>query len=129
VSSSQVGWAIAALAIAVGYLGYGWPGVVLGITVIVFWLLLQFSRALRTMRAANAAPVGHVGSAVMLHARLKPGMRLLDVIALTRSLGERVAEPPAEAWRWRDDGGAAVRLEFDARGRLVRWALEREAGS
>ena len=62
-------------ALAAGYVGYGWPGVVLALTVVVFWLLLQFSRALRTLRNAASGPVGQVASAVMLHSRLKAGMR------------------------------------------------------
>jgi uncharacterized protein (DUF58 family) len=122
-----IGWVLTALALAVGYWSYGWRGVVLAFTVIVFWLLLQFSRALRTMRLAAGAPVGRVGSVVMLQARLKPGLRLIDVIPLTRSLGERVSEEP-ELWRWRDDGGAALDLTF-ARGRLVAWQLQRQADS
>jgi hypothetical protein len=46
--------------------------VVLAVTVVVFWLLLQFSRALRVMRRPPARPVGTVPNAVMLHARLRP---------------------------------------------------------
>ena len=81
----MVGWGLAALGIAAGYVGWGWPGVVLGVTVIVFWLLLQFSRSLRVLRNAGANPVGHVASAVMLHSRLKPGMTLLQVLPLTKA--------------------------------------------
>jgi hypothetical protein len=55
-------------AVALGYVQYGWPGVVLAVSGIVFWLLLQFTRALRAMRTAGGAPVGHVASAVMLQA-------------------------------------------------------------
>jgi hypothetical protein len=129
-NSASLGWVLAALALVVGYFAYGWRGVVLAITIVVFWLLLQFSRALRAMRLAGAAPVGKVPSAVMLNARLKRGMTLVQVIGITRSLGERVngAEQPQDVWRWRDDGGAAVALTFE-RGRLVAWAMEREAGS
>lgn len=123
-NTQWIGWALAALAIAVGYWSYGGRGVLLGITIVVFWLLLQFSRALRAMRRAGTAPVGRVGSTVMLHARLKRGMRLVDVIGVTRSLGEAVSETP-EVWRWRDDG-AAVLLTFE-RGRLTQWQLERDS--
>jgi len=42
-----VGWLLAAAVLAIGYVQWGWPGVVLAVTMIVFWLLLQFSRALR----------------------------------------------------------------------------------
>jgi uncharacterized protein (DUF58 family) len=125
VVSARVGWTIAALAIAVGYTTYGWPGVVLGVTIVVFWLLLSFSRAMRVMRGAAHAPVGHVPSAVMLNAKLRAGMRLLDIVQLTRSLGEAVSDQP-EVWRWRDEGGAAVRVTL-VRGRVTHWALERES--
>jgi uncharacterized protein (DUF58 family) len=121
-----VGWTLAALAVAIGYISYGWPGALLGITVIVFWLLLQFNRMLRVMRKAAQSPVGHVPSAVMFNARLQNGMRLIDVLQLTRSLGERVSETP-EVWRWTEDGGAAVALTFE-RGRLTHWDLSRSEG-
>lgn len=121
-----LGWTLAALAVVVGYASYGWPGALLGITVIVFWLLLQFSRVMRVMRNAGRSPVGRVPSAVMFNARLQKGMRLIDVLQLTRSLGERVSETP-EVWRWTDAGGAAVALSF-ARGRLAHWALSRPEG-
>lgn len=126
--NATIGWALAVLAVAVGYAQWGWPGVVLAITVIVFWLLLQFSRALRVMRQAGGAPVGHVDSAVMLHSRLRAGMRLMDIIPMTRSLGqgvERVAGAP-ETFVWTDPSGAAVRVELTA-GRLHHWTLQRPA--
>ena len=69
-----------------GWLSYGGPGVALALTVIVFWLLLQFSQALRTLRIASANPVGFVANAVMLNAKLKAGMRLPEVLVLTRAL-------------------------------------------
>lgn len=124
-NSAWLGWALAVLAVAAGYMSYGGRGVLLAFTVIVFWLLLQFSRTLRTLRLAARSPVGHVASAVMLQARLKIGLRLVDVIGMTRSLGERVSESP-EVWRWRDDGGAAVMLEFE-QARLAHWQLERDS--
>ncbi len=134
--NQTIGWALAVLAIAVGYAGYGWRGVVLGVTVIVFVLLLQFSRTLRVLRGAAQSPVGHVPSAVMLNSKLQRGLRMADVIALTRSLGTQVAEQPCaapggrlprggpELWAWRDDGGSTVTLRFED-GRLVKWDLAR----
>lgn len=124
--SPALGWALAVLAVAAGYASWGWPGVALALTVVVFWMLLQWSRVMRTLRLAGGAPVGHVPSAVMLQARLATGMRLLDVLPLTRSLGQRVSEEP-EVWRWADASGAAVELEFAA-GRLQRWVLSRAGG-
>jgi uncharacterized protein (DUF58 family) len=119
------GWGLAVLAIAAGYAGWGWPGVALGITVIVFWLLLQFSRAMRVMRSASQRPVGSVDSAVMLQSRLTAGMSMLQVLPLTRSLGERVgSETEPERWVWRDPAGHAVHTEWRG-GKLARWELQR----
>ena len=124
------GWALAIAAVVLGWMQWGWQGVLLAITVIVFWLLLQFSRAMRVMRQAAGAPVGHVDSAVMLHAKLRQGMRLMDIIPLTRSLGQAVEggtvqEPAAqEVFTWTDGAGNAVRVELVA-GRLQRWELQR----
>jgi hypothetical protein len=122
-SGDALGWGLAALAVAVGYWGYGWPGVVLAATAIVFWLLLQFSRALRALRLAAGSPVGQVPSAVMLHARLQPGMRLVDIIRITRSLGRKVSDDP-ETFAWCDESGAEVQIEF-VRGRSRVWLLKR----
>lgn len=124
--NAAVGWLLAVLAIAAGYVGYGWPGVVLAITVLVFWLLLQFSRALRVMRNAAGQPVGSVANAVMLNARLQAGMRLPQVIALTHSLGRRGAEGAAgsESFVWQDEGGDAVQVLLE-RGQVTRWQLQR----
>ena len=119
-----IGWALAALGIAAGYVGWGWCGVVLGFTVMVFWLLLQFSRSLRVLKQAAGAPVGHVDSAVMVHSRLKAGMTLSQVLPLTRSLGTRLAESP-ERWGWADPGGARISLQFE-RGKLQSWRLSRD---
>jgi phosphatidylglycerophosphate synthase len=122
-----VGWALAVLAVALGYVQWGWPGVALGISVIVFWLLLQFSRALRVMKNAGAAPVGHVDSAVMLHSKLAKGMTLMQVITLTRSLGRRTSDAP-ETFEWTDASGVVVTVEL-VEGRCTTWRLTRPADS
>ena len=121
--SAALGWALAALATATGYWAYGWPGVALAVSVVVFWLMLQFSRALRVMRLAAQAPVGTVPSAVMLHAGLHKGMPLTAVIKLTRSLGRKLRDDP-ETFAWRDVSGAEVELEF-VDGRCRAWRLTR----
>ena len=121
--SAKLGWALAVLALAAGYLGYGWRGLLLALTVIAFWLLLQFSRALRVMRLAARAPVGHVPSAVMLHARLHAGMQMMNVVKLTRSLGRKLRDEP-DTFAWRDESGAEVEVEF-ADGRCRSWRLTR----
>jgi len=123
--NAWIGWSLAAAALVAGYVGYGWRGLVLALSVVVFWLLLQFSRALRVMRLAAAAPVGHVPSAVMLHAQLRAGMSLMEIVKLTRSLGRKVRDVP-ETFAWRDESGAEVEIEFDA-GRCKGWRLTRPA--
>ena len=123
--SATLGWALAVIGIALGYAVYGWPGVAMAVSVVVFWLLLQFSRAMRVMRSAGQAPVGRVPSAVMLHAKLKRGQRLMDVILLTKSLGEKLSDEP-ETWVWRDEGGARVTVVLHD-GRVIDWKLQRPA--
>ena len=123
--SAALGWLLAGLALVAGYVGYGWRGVILALTVVVFWMLLQFSRALRAMREAAGRPVGRVDSAVMLHAGLRPGMRLVDIMKLTRSLGEVLSQDP-EVFVWTDDSGDRVRVELRG-GRVSVWALQRAA--
>lgn len=95
----------------------------MAVSVIVFWLLLQFSRAMRVMKIAVQAPKGCIDSAVMLNAKLKAGMTLMQVITITKSLGERVGETP-ETWAWRDGGDSRVTLVFEG-GKLAHWQLIR----
>jgi hypothetical protein len=87
---------------------------------------LQFSRALRVLRDAGQAPKGRVPNAVMLHARLRDGMTLMDILRITRSLGEKRGDAP-EAYAWRDAAGDSVTVEL-ARGRCVRCQLVRAQG-
>ena len=133
--SAAIGWALALAAVVVGYFSYGWPGLVLALTVVVFWMLLQFSRALRAMRAAAGRPLGVVDNAVMLHARLQAGLRLVDVLKLTRSLGTPLAtgvEAVDETFAWQDAGGDRVEVDLQ-HGRVTAWRLRRavavDAGS
>lgn len=121
--NQSVGWALAGAALFAGWQAYGWQGLVFAITLIVFWLVLQFNRALRIMKNAASAPVGHVDSAVMLHARLQPRMTLMQVVALTRSLGRKLNDEPP-TWAWSDAGGATVTLVFGG-AKLDRWTLSR----
>ena len=128
--SAAWGWALAVVAIVLGWFQWGWQGVLLAISVVVFWLLLQFSRAMRVMRQAAGAPIGHVDSAVMLNAKLRAGMRLMEIIPLTRSLGQAVEGEPGvpETFTWTDTSGACVRVQLVG-GRLRQWSLERPAES
>lgn len=118
-----LGWGLAALLVAAAWQSYGWQGVLAAFTAIVFWLLLQFNRTVRVMKNAGNAPVGHVASAVMLNAKLQPGMTLLQVVALTKSLGRKL-DSAGEVWAWQDAGGSRVALHFEG-GRLARFELER----
>ena len=129
--SAAVGWALALAALVAGYVGYGWRGVVLALSVVVFWMLLQFSRALRAMREAAGRPVGRVDNAVMLHAKLRTGLRLVDVMKLTRSLGQPATDsdrPEPEVFVWSDEAGDSVRVELRA-GQVSAWALQRADAS
>jgi hypothetical protein len=118
-----LGWALAAAALAAGWQSYRWPGLALAFSVIVFWLLLQFNRSVRVMRGASESPVGHIDSAVMLNAKLRERLPMLEVVKLNKSLGQRVSADP-EVWRWTDDGGSSVEITF-LNGRCTRWALRR----
>lgn len=118
-----LGWALAALFAVLAWQQYGWQGLIFAFTATVFWLLLQFNRALRVMRNASRAPVGRVDSAVMLNAKLKPGMTLLQVLTLTESLGRKVSDRP-ERFEWADASGAGVVVTM-VRGRCTGWELQR----
>jgi len=109
---------------------YGWGGIAIALAGIVMWLLLHFTRITQVLKRAADQPVGYVGSAVMLNAKLKPGVNLLHVVAITRSLGERLSaegEQP-EIYRWTDGGASRVTTEF-ADGKLVKWSLARPPGA
>lgn len=110
------------------YRAYGWGGIALLAGAIVMWVLLHFNRITSVLGRASQNPVGTVGSAVMLNAKLKPRFNLLRVVAMTQALGERLSpegEDP-EIFRWTDGGGSAVTAEF-AKGKLVKWELVRPA--
>ncbi len=121
--SPWIGWALAVGLVAVGWMKYGWPGVAMAVTVVVFWLLLQFNRAVKVMKNAADAPVGFVPSAVMMNAKLKRGMTLMQVVTLTKSLGRQTSKSP-ETWAWTDEGNSTVSLVMSD-GKLDRWKLVR----
>ena len=106
----------------------GWQGMALLGSGLMLWLLLYYTRIITVMKRASERPIGYVGSAVMLNARLKPGVPLLHVVALTRALGKLQSPPGAEpeVYRWTDPGDSHVTAEFEG-GKLVRWRLERPA--
>ena len=108
------------------YHAYAWPGVALVAGGIVMWMLLHFTRMMKVLSNASARPIGYCDSAVMLNARLKPGVNLLHVMAMTRALGEVLSDKDQqpEVYRWTDGGGSHVTCDFQD-GKLVKWALFR----
>lgn len=118
----NAGFALLALAaLFAGGWALGWPGVLMALTVIVFLLMLQFTKLMRTMKRVGAMPVGRTPSCLMLNSRLHAGLPLLQVLELAGSLGESVDG----AYRWTDEAGDEIRLRFDARSRLLEWQFVR----
>ncbi|RYE58758.1 MAG: glycerate kinase [Rhizobiaceae bacterium] len=105
---------------------YGWPGVAVVAGGIVMFLLLHFTRTMTVLKRASTRPIGYVASAVMLNAKLKPGVTLLHVVAMTRSLGELRSAPDTqpETYRWKDGGESHVDGVF-VDGKLREWTLVR----
>jgi hypothetical protein len=123
---SLIVWIIGAVIVVVAYQQYGWMGLALALGVLMMWALLHITRLITVMKRAARAPMGHVGSAVMLNAKLRKGVNLLHVIALTRSLGLQQSEQDQqpEVYRWTDPGGSHVTLSF-MDGKLHEWTLWR----
>jgi hypothetical protein len=121
------GWSLVLVAALAGWFNYGWQGVFVVATATVFWLLLQFNRAIKVMKNAGHAPMGSVASAVMLNAKLKRGMSMLQVVTLTRSFGRQshdAIDTPPDNWVWADESGAAVTVVMSGSG-VVSWQLTR----
>jgi hypothetical protein len=114
--------------VAAAYRSYGWGGVAVVLGGIVMWLLLHFTRMMQVLKRAADRPIGYVDSAVMLNAKLKAGVTLLHVVAMTRALGSLQSEKNAqpEIFRWTDTTDSHVTCEF-MNGKLVKWALVRPA--
>jgi hypothetical protein len=90
------------------------------------WMLLHFTRMMKVLQRASHRPVGYCDSAVMLNAKLRPGVNLLHVMAMTKALGEQLTpkQEQPEIYRWTDGSASHVTCEF-AGGKLVKWALFR----
>ena len=112
--------------VAIAWRAYGWPGVALAVGGIVMWMLLHFTRMMKVLQRAANRPVGWCDSAVMLNAKLRPGVNLLHVVAMTRALGEQLSpkDEQPEVYRWTDGSGSHVTCEF-RHGKLVKWELFR----
>lgn len=105
---------------------YGWRGLLLGGSTLVFWMLWQFSQAARLLRQAAARPVGQVESVAMVQARLEHGLQMAEVLKLTGSLGRQVG--PLDDWQWTDGYGNELVVSL-RRGVVVRWAVARHEPS
>ena len=113
-------------AVVLAYRHFGWPGVALAAGGVVMWVLLHFTRMMQVLKRATNRPIGHVDSAVMLNAKLRPGVPLMHIIALTRSLGQLLTpkDTQPERFRWTDASESSVTCELVG-GKLVSWTLER----
>ncbi len=105
---------------------YGWQGVAVVAGGLVMWLLLHYTRMITILKKAADRPIGFVGSAVMLNAKLKKGVTLMHVIAMTRALGslQSPKDTQPELFRWTDGTDSHVTCEF-RNGKLVSWTLVR----
>jgi len=112
--------------IGVAWRWHSWSGVALVVGGIIMWMLLHFTRMMKVLQRAADRPVGYCDSAVMLNAKLKPGVNLLHVMAMTRAIGELLSEEGAdpELFRWTDSTASHVTCEFKG-GKLVQWSLYR----
>jgi hypothetical protein len=107
---------------------FGWPGIAMAAGGVVMWILLHFTRLMTILKKASQRPIGHVASAVMLNAKLKKGMSLMHVIAMTKSLGElqTAKDEQPEVFTWTDTGQSVVTCTFVG-GKLADWTLGRPA--
>ncbi len=119
-------WVGGAILVAISYQKYGWAGVAVISGGILMWMLLHFTRMMAVLKRAANKPLGYVGSAVMLNAKLKKGVNLLHVLAITRSVGSLQTDTDAqpEIYRWQDNGGSHVTCTF-INGKLDQWQLYR----
>ena len=117
---------LAVILVALAYRSYGWSGVGVAASLMVMWALLHFNRLMQVLKRAARRPIGYLDSAVMLNARLKPGVTLMHVVAMTRALGElkSVKDQQPEVYRWTDGSESHVTCEFSG-GKLVKWQLVR----
>lgn len=108
------------------YRSYGWPGIVAVVSVLVFGILLHFTRMMQVLKRAANRPIGHVDSAVMLNAKLKPGATLLHVVAMTRALGllKSAKDEQPEVFEWKDGTDSVVTCTF-MNGKLAHHVLVR----
>ena len=109
-----------------GWTSGRWMGLAFAAGAMVMAALLLVNRMMAVLKRASKSPKGYVGSAVMLNAKLKKGVNLMHVMAMTNSIGEALSEEgqDPEFFRWTDDSGSSVTCEF-LHGKLTKWSLER----
>ena len=114
--------------IVLAYRFYGWAGVAAAATAVVMWVLLHFTRMMQVLKRTANRPIGYVDSAVMLNAKLKPGMTLLHVVAMTHALGQlqSAKDEQPEVFRWTDGSESHVTCTFVG-GKLAHHELFRPA--
>ena len=112
--------------VLLAYRSYGWQGIAAVVSVLVFGILLHFSRMMQVLKRAANRPIGHVDSAVMLNAKLKPGATLMHAVALTRSLGllKSIKGEQPELFEWKDGSESVVTCTFVG-GKLAHHVLVR----
>ena len=113
-------------AAALAYQSYGWPGIAVVVTFLVFGILLHFTRLMTILKRAANRPIGHVDSAVMLNAKLKSGVTLMHVVAMTRALGllKSAKDAQPEVFEWKDGTDSVVTCTF-VNGKLSQHVLVR----
>ena len=105
---------------------FGWAGIALAAGGVMMWVLLHFTRLMTILKKAANRPIGHVASAVMLNAKLRKGMTLMHVIAMTKALGalQSPKDEQPEVFTWSDNGQSTVTCTFVG-GKLQDWTLTR----
>ena len=111
---------------ALAYRSYGWSGIAVVVTFLVFGILLHFTRLMTILKRAANRPIGYVDSAVMLNAKLKPGATLMHVVAMTRALGllKSAKDAQPEVFEWKDGTDSVVTCTF-VNGKLAHHVLAR----
>jgi hypothetical protein len=115
--------ALTVSALLAGWWAFRWAGLVLAITVLTFWSVLQFNRASRQLRNVADRPKGMVDSVVTLQSKLAYGMTMPEVLAISNSLGQRMNERNND-WLWRDSYGNQIIVTL-RRGSVERWSATR----
>jgi hypothetical protein len=112
----------------ISFRAFGWWGFSLASSGIIFWLLQHVTRLMKTMESAAERPMGSLNNAVMFHAQLHRGQRLLKVIGMAGSLGQLQSDKglQPEIFVWQDEAGDRVECRFQE-GQLTDWKLQRAA--